>query len=421
MGQHTPGYVDVPGKGRRYRDENGKYYHNHLGVPLTQIGNLFGNPGFGRTSEQHVIGDDGSIGGRVKPTKRSEPKPAAPPQAAEPPATPAYRSRRQGLDATYPDRAPSGGSVVSVGSGGTGGSETRESVTGMVQKGMTLGGINTFLEGMGLRSMTDLKDAYGAPEKNTDMKGFALSDVDVAEGYDASDGAYPGKATAFTQTATTPETTSKPGDMQDGASDKPDLADQIRAVRVNRGARQQEFAERPGNQPERKDPDTSSLVSPMYANEKRNRIRNAFLDMDKGSARAIMDAQAEASYYRDVIGGKDYFNYDGKLVQPKDGMNRKAKNAAMMGESPLEYLDLGESAATPQQEAAQKFKDFYTQEIKAEQTSSEQTNTTIGTPGKPQTVPMSQIPGLNATPEEQEAYLRRLDAGELTGPSTYRK
>lgn len=300
---------------------------------------------------------------------------------------------------------------------GSGGSEVRVSPTQVVQKGRTLGGINNFLKGMGLRSMTDLKDAYGEPEKNTDMTGYSLSDED--QEYDVSDGAYPGKRTAFTQTPTTPVTTSNPSDDQDGASDKPDIADQVRTVRMARGARQQEFAERPGNQPERKDPDTSSLVSPMYANEKRNAIRNAFLDMSKGSARAIMDAQAEAGVYRDVIGSTDYFNYGGKAVQAKEGMSRQAKNAAMMGESPLEYLELGENGLTPQQEAAQKFKDFYTQEIKADQPSGEQTSTTIGTPGKPQTVPMSQIPGPNSTPEEQQAYLRRLDAGELTGPTTY--
>ena len=232
---------------------------------------------------------------------------------------------------------------------GSGGSEVRVSPTQVVQKGKTLGGINNFLKGMGLRSLTDLKDEYGTPEREkgevpTNMDGTA-PEKNFFEGLPGLTQTPSNTAT----TATTPETTSNPSDEQDGASEKPTLADNIRTVRIARGARQQEFAERPGNRPERKDPDTSSLVSPMYANETRNRIRNAFLDMSKGPVRASMDASAQARRYRDVIGGETYFNYGGKAVKAKEGMERQASNAAMMGENPLQYLDINADSPTDTQ------------------------------------------------------------------------
>lgn len=217
---------------------------------------------------------------------------------------------------------------------------TRVSQTGMVQKGIDLGGVNNFLKGLGLREMTDIKSAYQDDtdvQKNTDLTGFSLSDTDSE--YDVSDGAYPGKQTAFNQTASTPETTSQPQNVQDGASDKPDIADSVRAVRVARGARQQEFASRPGNGAfGGEEPDDSSLVSPMYANKKRNEIREAFLDMSKGSVRASIDSAAVAGRYRDVMSSQDLYSYDGKAVKAKEGMESQAREAAMMGLNPTEFL-----------------------------------------------------------------------------------
>jgi len=60
------GYFKLPNGEYRYSDGQGGVFHNHTGPWLNQIGNLFGNPGFGRTTEHHIIGADGSIGGRVK-------------------------------------------------------------------------------------------------------------------------------------------------------------------------------------------------------------------------------------------------------------------------------------------------------------------------------------------------------------------
>ena len=371
MGKYTPGYVDVPGKGRRYRDADGNYFHNHLGKPLTQIGNLFGNPGFGRTTQHHVIGEDGSIGGRVKPKAQTPAAPAEPAVKPEPPTSP--------TPPTPP--APTPPTPVEPSSGGSGGPEVRESPQGIVQKGMTLGGINTFLTGLGGRELADIKAMYAtdtgsAPSVPSNMRG-TKPEQPFFEG-------LPGMAapTAPTgTTASTTETTSNPTNEQDGASDKPTLADNVRAVRMSRprGARQQEFADRPGNSTfGGEEPDDSSLVSPMYRNSKRNEIRSAFLNMDRSSAQAAMDSAAVAGRYRDVIGSTDYYNYGGKAVQAKEGMERQAKNAAMMGQDPTEFLNI-QAEQTPSaadsptslqlnpdqgQKAAQEFKDFRAEEIK---------------------------------------------------------
>jgi len=334
MGQYTPGYVDVPGKGRRYRDENGKYYHNHLGVPLTQIGNLFGNPGFGRTTEQHVIGDDGSIGGRVKPSRRSEPKPAAPAKP-EPKTEPTpYRSRREGLDATYPDRVPSGGS------GGSGGSSSRVSPTGVVQRGLDLGGVNSFLEGLGIGNLRDMSTVYS--KTDTTEAQPVPTNMDGTEPEREFFEGLPGLTQTPQKTgttATTPETTSKPGDMQDGASDQADLADQIRAVRVNRGARQQEFAERPGNQSssEPKNSGTNWGARTMADNsDVRTRMRSAFLDDKIGSLQALRAAEKEAGVFKQ--NGKVFYNEGGELKQATEN-STDFYRTAMSGKNPMEYAD----------------------------------------------------------------------------------
>jgi len=257
----------------------------------------------------------------------------------------------------------------------------RESPKGIVQKGMTLGGINTFLTGLGGRELADIKAMYAtdtgsAPSVPSNMRGTE-PEQPFFEG-------LPGLSapTAPTgTTATTTETTSNPTNEQDGASDKPTLADNVRAVRMSRprGARQQEFADRPGNSTfGGEEPDDSSLVSPMYRNSKRNEIRSAFLNMDRSSAQAAMDSAAVAGRYRDVIGSTDYYNYGGKAVQAKEGMERQAKNAAMMGEDPTEFLNI-QAEQTPSaadsptslelnpdqgKKAAQEFKDFRAEEIK---------------------------------------------------------
>jgi len=37
MAEYTPGYVDVPGKGKRYRNKSGEFFHNHLGSVMNSL------------------------------------------------------------------------------------------------------------------------------------------------------------------------------------------------------------------------------------------------------------------------------------------------------------------------------------------------------------------------------------------------
>ena len=90
---------------------------------------------------------------------------------------------------------------------------------------------------------------------------------------------------------------------QNGSSSAPDEADQVRIVgKPAMGARQQEFANRPGNFGG-KEPDTADLVSPMYADSNRAAERAEILDaptLTPMGLRAIKDkylamAKSEAS------------------------------------------------------------------------------------------------------------------------------
>ena len=78
-------------------------------------------------------------------------------------------------------------------------------------------------------------------------------------------------------------------------------------------------------------------------NEKRRAIRSAFLDMDTPIIKASVNANRLAGYGKDSDGNAR-FNYGGELVYAKDGMQQKAKNAAMMGQDPTQFLDI---PATP--------------------------------------------------------------------------
>ena len=51
MAEYTPGYIDVEGKGKRYRAADGSLYYNHLGPSLTQIGGII--PGLNDAYSQY--------------------------------------------------------------------------------------------------------------------------------------------------------------------------------------------------------------------------------------------------------------------------------------------------------------------------------------------------------------------------------
>ena len=88
------------------------------------------------------------------------------------------------------------------------------------------------------------------------------------------------------------------------------------------------------------EPSDASLVSPMYANKKRNEIRNAFF-AGETSVKGAVAANAVANYGKDS-NGQAVFNVDGKLTYAKDGSMAKAKNAAMEGRTQdvQQHLDM---------------------------------------------------------------------------------
>ena len=140
-----------------------------------------------------------------------------------------------------------------------------------------------------------------------------------------------------------------PTDPQDGTSDKPDVAESIRTVRMERqsGRGSRRDPRNRGEDPDMfggPEPSDASLVSPMYANKKRNAIRDAFF-AGETSVKGAVAANAVAGFGKDS-NADARFNVGGKLVYAKDGMQQKAKNAAMMGQDPSQFLDISTTPDT---------------------------------------------------------------------------
>ena len=87
--------------------------------------------------------------------------------------------------------------------------------------------------------------------------------------------------------------------------------------------------------PKEEAPDAAKIAQ----QKRRNDIRSTFLDMDTPIIQASVAANAKAGYGKDSDGNAR-FNYGGELVYAKEGMQQQAKNAAMMGMNPSEFLDI---------------------------------------------------------------------------------
>jgi hypothetical protein len=235
-------------------------------------------------------------------------------------------------------------SVPSGSGGGDGGGRTNSE--GLVQYGQTLGGLNTFNKGFlgeGY-NLTDIKATYqsealpatlaGVTQLSKPIAGEMEFDKDLDISYSdkppiAYDAKLPDSTKPFASVDSyTPYSTGgNPKDPQDGASPQPDRVERIRQVAFN-GA---DFS---GDEP-----DDSTLVAPMYANKKRNAIRDAFLDPSKSSVQASVAANALAGYGKDS-NGRARFNVGGELVYAKEGMQQQAKNASSMAVDPSEFLQM---------------------------------------------------------------------------------
>ena len=305
----------------------------------------------------------------TNPLKGNSEKPAAPAKPAETP----YRSRREGLDATYPDRAPG---VKSEKPG------ARVNANGLVSYGKDLSSLNAFTkEFTGGYELTDIKSAFqsndlaGAYQNGSNKLSYQDTPYELDSGAKPSNvgGKYTmdGVDTSIQNTGYQISDKSVPGtiggndnDPQDGTSSKPDVAESIRTVRMQRKGPRDEGSFR-GFQIDQANEFAQNSVSETKGNgmnEKRRAIRSTFLDMDTPIIKATVAANSQAGYGKDS-NGQARFNYGGELVYAKDGMQQKAKNAAMMGEDPSPFLELPTTPDTqPDTPAASELSPAFAQE-----------------------------------------------------------
>ena len=304
----------------------------------------------------------GATAGRgVRPTVQT--KGSKTPPTAKPPVKP-RTGGGQNLppSAAVPGTGPKGnevGSDADPNTPGLQGPGARVNANGLVSYGKDLSSLNAFTkEFTGGYEVADISTAFQSNDLPGQYKGSNQLSYQQTP-YELPEGAQPSpldKGLAGTQgltmqdtgytigEASVPNTVGRSGSAQEGSSDKPDIAEEVRTIRMNRNAGRGSRRD-PRNRGEDPDmfggpePSDASLTSPMYANSKRNAIRSTFLDMSKGSVEASVAANALGGYGKDS-NGDARFNVGGELVYAKEGMQQKAKNAAMMGQNPSQYLDI---------------------------------------------------------------------------------
>lgn len=309
--------------------------------------------------------------------------------------------------------------------GGSGGTDERTNTSGIVQRGLTLGGINSLYSSL---SSADRKGgavmaAGDLPSANSFFsEALPTTDAGKAQGHEGPRVNYSWDTESETDVfdenkgglvpPSTPGTTgNNPDNPQDGTSAKPSVADKVRAIRIGRQSGfdddDDSLMPSPGGDSDYDYPDDDSLVSPMYSNKDRNAARAAFLDPNnKGYSAIRARDRAVGAFDQNGVGG---MNIDGKFYQFKDGMSRDAR---------FELSGGGINSKDDAQAFLNKYlKEFNnstpteapTQTETESPTTTQQTDTT-----KPLVVPTDQIPGPNASQAEKDEYFRALDAGELT-------
>jgi len=307
------------------------------------------------------------------------------PPTAEPPV-----SRGQNLppSAAVPGTGPDGNKVGSdadpntPGMQGPGAPGARVNANGLLSYGKDLKSLNAFTSAFtGGYELTDIKSAF----QSNDLQGAyqnGSNKISTEETpYELPDGATPsnvgGKYTmgsgdiSIENTGYRIDGGSVPGtvggnvnDPQDGTSSKPDVAESIRQVRMRRKGPRDDGGPR-GFAIDQANEMAQNSVSETKGNgmnEKRRAIRSAFLDMDTPIIQASVKANAIAGYGKDSDGNAR-FNYGGELVYAKDGMQQKAKNAAMMGQDPSQFLDIPATPDTqPDTPAASELSPAFAQE-----------------------------------------------------------
>ena len=372
-GKYEPGYVEVPGKGTRYRNSRGEYFHNHFGAIGNSFANVFRGAGDAYNNYYNSVADavgtqrrDGTVAS-PKP-KSKDNKTGAPPQAAEKP-----RGQNLPPSAAVPGTGPKGNEVGSDADPDTPGLQgpaavkpgSRVNANGLVSYGKDLSSLNAFTSAFTSGyELTDIKSAFqsndltgayqnGSNTISTDESKYTLPDgstpsnvggkytmdgVDTSiqsTGYQISDKSVPGTIGG------------NANDPQDGTSDKPDVAESIRQVRMRRKGPRDEGSFR-GFQIDQANEFAQNSVSETKGNgmnARRREIRGTFLNHEGNSIQAITAARAVAGVGNDS-NGSDVYNVGGELVYAKPGEERKAINTLMSGNNPMAHLDVPATADT---------------------------------------------------------------------------
>lgn len=247
---------------------------------------------------------------------------------------------------------------------------TRTNRNGIEQKGKDLSSINSGLSQVGVGPLEDMGRFFTegfipgvrGQDSSTNM-GYNSPNAETEEWSEEEGKLMPPSAGSATG--------GNPENVQDGTSPKPTVAEKVRQIR---GARQQEFAARPGNRTFEQPDETPAASGP---NAMRRAARRAFLDAPAGSGYNAIRARDAA-----VGISNDGVLLDGELRQWADGVDeqtkRRAAYAATGGFGTREKLDewtgqflqpgsqKAPEKAEPQvpsdvvmQKAAEEFKDFF--------------------------------------------------------------
>ena len=247
---------------------------------------------------------------------------------------------------------------------------TRTNENGIEQKGKDLSSINSGLSAVGVGPLEDMGRFF----TEGFIPGVKGQDSSTNMGFDspnAETGTWSEEEGRIIEPSAGSATGGRPENVQDGTSGKPTVAEKVRQIR---GARQQEFAARPGSRTFEQPDETPAASGP---NAMRRAARSAFLDAPAGSGYNAIRARDAA-----VGISNDGVLLDGELRQWADGVDeqtkRRAAYAATGGFGTREKLDewtgqflqpgsqKAPEKAEPQvpsdvvmQKAAADFKDFF--------------------------------------------------------------
>jgi len=277
-------------------------------------------------------------------------KRAAPAKPVETPKTYTVAGVTYDTATGRPVNAPEGGYSVTPDGGMTPHSagELRVNANGLVSYGRDLSSLNAFTKEFTGEEVRDIKATFTSEALPlTEEAARQQGNGSLVTGPDGKpmpmeEGTWDDEAGAIIPPTVPGTTGGKPNNAQDGTSSAPDIAESVRTIRMQRkNARddgsfrgfQKDNNNRIAQQPQAEAPDPGKVAE----QKRRDEIRSTFLDLDTPIIKASIAANAKAGYGKNSD-GQAVFNYGGELVQAKEGMQQQAKNAAMMGRDPSEFL-----------------------------------------------------------------------------------